>query len=225
MIDQLGSKTTYAYDLLGELVSFTQSTGYGESYTYDPAGNMLEKVITSTDGKSTPVSMRYHAGNQMVSMTAGKDSIAYRYDANGSMVKKVLNSAKYGTLMDTYAYNTQDLISAYTGYDGYRQHFTYDDNGIRLSKSSYGNENRSTLEELLRGEIAGLPEIVEPMETGVSEEYEWATTEYLHDIAQEYYQVLMETTADENGSIASNAYTYGLERIAGYADQFYVEGK
>ena len=48
------------------------------------------------------------------------------------------------------------------GYDGYRQAFTYDANGMRQSRSEAGDANRSTLEELLRGNVAGLPEIVEP---------------------------------------------------------------
>ena len=53
-------------------------------------------------------------------------------------------------LTDTYAYNTLDQLTSYTGYDGYTQQFAYDANGRRLSMSEAGDANRSTLEELLR---------------------------------------------------------------------------
>ena len=99
----------------------------------------------------------------------------------------MLTSQAYGKLTDAYAYNALDQLTEYVGYDGYQQEFTYDANGMRLSKSEVGNGNRSTLEELLRGNIAGLPEIVEPTqgqinadEADMPTELEWATTEYLY---------------------------------------------
>ena len=111
------------------------------------------------------------------------------------------------------------------GYDGYRQAFTYDANGMRQSRSEAGDANRSTLEELLRGNVAGLPEIVEPAqsqtnadEADVPAGLEWATTEYLYDLTQEYYQVISETTTYANGISATTAYAYGLERIAAYSE-------
>ena len=148
-------------------------------------------------------------------MAVGKDKLTYSYDPNGSMIQKVLNSQKYGTLTDIYTYDALDQLTGYTGYDGYEQVFTYDAAGTRLSKTEKGNVNRSTLEELLRGNIAGLPEVYEPTE--IQEGYEWATTEYLYDITQEYYQVIREKTTIQN-HIEMTEYVYGLERIAGYSD-------
>ncbi len=216
------TESAYAYDALGQLTDFWQSTGYGESYAYDKAGNMTSRVISGMDGATVALSMRYNEGNQMVSMAHGGDKIAYKYDKNGSLTRKTLTGKAYGRLTDTYAYNTLDLLTAYEGYDGYRQQFTYDANGMRLSKREAGNPNRSTLEELLRGNIAGLPELVQPAqsqtnnnEAGVPAEPEWATTEYLYDLTQAYYQVIQETRTDSRGS-ATTAYAYGLERIAAY---------
>ena len=186
------TESSYAYDALGQLTSFLQSTGYGEQYAYDKAGNMTEKVITplhseSEEAQAVTLKMSYNKGNQLTAMANGKDKITYSYDKNGSMVQKVLSSQTYGKLTDTYAYNALDQLTSYTGYDGYTQQFTYDANGMRLSKSEVGNGNRSTLEELLRGNIAGLPEIVEPTqgqinadEADMPTELEWATTEYLY---------------------------------------------
>ena len=217
------TESTYAYDALGQLTSFLQSTGYEEQYAYDKAGNMTEKVLTGTDGIETALKMSYNKGNQLTTMVNGKDKIAYTYDKNGSMVTKVLTSQAYGKLTDAYAYNALDQLTEYVGYDGYKQEFTYDANGMRLSKSEVGNGNRSTLEELLRGNIAGLPEIVEPTqsqtnadEAGVPAELDWATTEYLYDLTQEYYQVISETTTSSGGASSTTAYAYGLERIAAF---------
>ena len=215
------TESHYGYDALGQLVSFRQSTGYGEKYTYDAAGNMTRKVITpeqtESQKKTEPVTinMKYNQGNQLTEMAVGQDKIAYGYDPNGSMVQKVLNSHKYGTLTDTYTYDVLDQFAGYYGYGGYTQVLAYDANGMRLSKTEKGNANRSTLEELLRGNILGLPEIVEPVENSVEEGYEWATTEYLYDTTQEYYQVLQETTTKGSETNTSN-YIYGLERITGY---------
>ena len=213
---------SYAYDAAGQLTEFLQTTGYGERYAYDRAGNMTEKVLTGTDGAETTLAMKYNKGNQLTGMANGRDKIAYTYDRNGSMVQKVLSSQTYGKLTDSYAYNALDQLTDYVGYDGYRQAFTYDANGMRQSKSEAGDANRSTLEELLRGNVAGLPEIVEPAQSQTNADVpaglEWATTEYLYDLTQEYYQVISETTTYANGTSATTAYAYGLERIAAYSE-------
>ena len=214
------TENSYAYNALGELTSFLQSTGYGESYAYDKAGNMLEKAITGTDGQNVTLKMAYNAANQLTGMTNGQSKIAYSYDKNGSLIQKTLTSKTYGKLTDRYAYDALDQLTSYVGYDGYQQQFTYDANGMRLSKKETGDESRSTLEELLRGNIAGLPEIVVPQAqddaADVPEELAWATTDYLYDITQEYYQVISETRTETNGHTATTAYAYGLERIAAY---------
>ena len=214
------TENSYAYNALGELTSFLQSTGYGESYAYDKAGNMLEKAITGTDGQNVTLKMAYNAANQLTGMTNGQSKIAYSYDKNGSLIQKTLTSKTYGKLTDRYAYDALDQLTAYVGYDGYQQQFTYDANGMRLSKKETGDTSRSTLEELLRGNIAGLPEIVAPQAqddaADVPEELAWATTDYLYDITQEYYQVISETRTETNGHTATTAYACGLERIAAY---------
>ena len=188
---------------------------------------MTEKVITpahadSEEAQTVTLKMSYNKGNQLVSMANGRDKIAYKYDKNGSMVEKALSSQSYGKLTDSYTYNALDQLTEYVGYDGYQQAFVYDANGMRLSKSEAGNANRSTLEELLWGNVAGLPEIVKPAqnqtnadEADVPAELEWASTEYLYDLTQEYYQAISETTTSRSSS-TTTAYAYGLEQIAAY---------
>ena len=217
------TENSYAYNALGELTSFLQSTGYGESYAYDKAGNMLEKAITGTDGQNVTLKMAYNAANQLTGMTNGQSKLAYSYDKNGSLIQKTLTSKTYGKLTDRYAHDALDQLTSYVGYDGYQQQFTYDANGMRLSKKETGDESRSTLEELLRGNIAGLPEIVELAQSQTNANgadaptgLEWATTEYLYDLTQEYYQVISETTTSSGGASSTTAYAYGLERIAAF---------
>ena len=91
-----------------------------------------------------------------------------------------------------------------------------------FQKARRATRNRSTLEELLRGNIAGLPGIVELAQSQTNANgadaptgLEWATTEYLYDLTQEYYQVISETSTSKNGS-TTTAYAYGFERIAAY---------
>ena len=74
----------------------------------------------------------------------------------------------------------------------------------------------------MRGNIAGLPEVIAPKADAKPEDaaqaeegYAWATTEYVYDITQAYYQVIQEKTTGIGGSFTS-AYAYGLERIAAY---------
>ena len=145
------TESTYAYDALGQLTSFLQSTGYGESYAYDKAGNMLEKAITGTDGQNVTLKMAYNAANQLTGMTNGQSKIAYSYDKNGSLIQKTLTSKTYGKLTDRYAHDALDQLTSYVGYDGYQQQFTYDANGMRLSKKETGDESRSRLKNCFAG--------------------------------------------------------------------------
>ncbi len=117
------TESSYAYDALGQLTSFLQSTGYGEQYAYDKAGNMTEKVITPLHRERGSTGCHTQDELQQGQPThrhgQRKDKITYSYDKNGSMVQKVLSSQTYGKLTDTYAYNALDQLTSYTGYDGY----------------------------------------------------------------------------------------------------------
>lgn len=83
--------STYAYDALGQLTSFLQSTGYGEQYAYDKAGNMTEKVLTGTDGIETALKMSYNKANQLTGMANGKDKMAATTFSKGSFRFRVLS--------------------------------------------------------------------------------------------------------------------------------------
>ena len=91
---------------------------------------------------------------------------------------------------------------------------------LDFSENNLKETNRYQMLLTDKASIAGLPEIVVPQAqddaADVPEELAWATTDYLYDIMQEYYQVISETRTETNGHTATTAYAYGLERIAAY---------
>ena len=108
-------ESSYLYDAIGQLTSFTRSDGQSESYVYDPVGNMTAKT---KNGVKT--AMRYNAANQLISSTSGTDKTTYSYDANGNLVK----SENAGGAR-SYAYNALGLLAKFTREDGYTEDYTY----------------------------------------------------------------------------------------------------
>ena len=88
----MSTESTYTYDALGQLTTFLQSTGYGQQYDYDKAGNMTKKAISGMGGESVVLSMSYNKANKLTAMANGKDKITCSYYKNGSVVQKVLSS-------------------------------------------------------------------------------------------------------------------------------------
>jgi YD repeat-containing protein len=79
-----GETQKYDYDPSGQLLKVTDAaTGSVlESYTYDKAGNMLEKVVNGV--KTT---MTYDGGNELATRTVdGEAKTTYRYDSAGRML-------------------------------------------------------------------------------------------------------------------------------------------
>lgn len=70
------TESAYAYDALGQLASFLQSTGYGEQYSYDKAGNMTGKAVSGMNGETVALSMCYNKGKQLVPLTNGNNALA-----------------------------------------------------------------------------------------------------------------------------------------------------
>ena len=124
--------SSYIYDALGQLTSFTRSDGQSESYTYDPVGNMTAKT---QNGVST--AMRYNAANQLIQSVSGTDKTTYTYDANGNLVR----SENAGGAR-SYAYNALNLLQSFTREDGYTETYTY--NANRLLSTIKTSEDLTT---------------------------------------------------------------------------------
>ena len=140
-------------------------------------------------------------------------------------LQKVLSSQTYGKLTDTYAYNALDQLTGLRRLRRlYQQQFTYDANGMRLSKKRGGRREtvprwRSCCAGTLPG-CRGSWSLTQGQTNADGADapagLEWATTEYLYDLTQEYYQVISETTTSSGGASSTTAYAYGLERIAAF---------
>ena len=184
-------RASYGYDAAGQLISFRRSDGYAESYAFDPAGNMVEKVKNNTK-----ITMTYDAANELKTMESVYGKLSYAYDANGNVTQKTYNDRT-----DTYSYDARNHLKQYKGYDGYTVKYSYNALGMLHAKESKGSSTRTTLEE----RIAGKEESDDP------DGDESHTTRYTYDLTQPYYEVLTETTDG-----ATTSYTYGLERLAAY---------
>ena len=187
-------RSGFAYDKAGQLTSFRRSDGYAEAYTYDPVGNMVEKVLNGTK-----IAMTYDAANELKTMESPHGKLTYIYDLNGNLTRKTL-----GDRTDTYSYDARNRLKQYRGYDNYQVKYSYNALGMLHARESSGNHSRTTLEEL----IAGKEDSDDPDGNDGSH-----ITTYTYDLTQPYYQVLTETTDG-----ATTAYTYGLERLAAYTE-------
>ncbi|MBR4428407.1 MAG: RHS repeat protein, partial [Clostridia bacterium] len=188
-------RTGYTYDKAGQLTAFRRSDGYAEAYTYDPVGNMVEKVLNGTK-----IAMTYDAANELKTMESSHGTLTYAYDLNGNLTQKTL-----GDRTDTYAYDARNHLKQYRGYDNYEVKYSYNALGMLHARESSGNHSRTTLEEL----IAGKEDSDDPDGDGDGPR----TTTYVYDLTQPYYEVLTETTDG-----VTTAYTYGLERLAAYTE-------
>ena len=87
-----GKHQMYSYDKKGQLLTVADLHGnVVESYTYDPAGNILSKTV---DGKTTINT--YDKANQLVSSTCDGVTTNYAYDAAGRLVKEGDKRYTYG---------------------------------------------------------------------------------------------------------------------------------
>ena len=198
-------QSSYTYDPRGQLTAFIKSDGYSESYAYDPAGNMTQKSIGGVD-----ISMTYNAANQLKSLESAKGKIDYSYDKNGSLTSKAM-----GEKTDTYSYDVMDQLTAYTGYDGYQQRYTYNAQGMMSARESKGNANRLALEEIVEGKEESSSDDDDPDPAD-----EWVKTSYIYDITMPYYEVL---TEEMDG--VTTAYDYGIERISAIKSDFWYNIK
>ncbi|HVV70208.1 MAG TPA: RHS repeat-associated core domain-containing protein, partial [Verrucomicrobiae bacterium] len=75
-----GEQVSYAYDSLNRLVSATAASGaWGQSYTYDGYGNLLEKTVTQGSAPRLSVAVA-PATNRVIGVT---------YDANGNVIQEM----------------------------------------------------------------------------------------------------------------------------------------
>ncbi|HEY8902931.1 MAG TPA: hypothetical protein VIM48_04435, partial [Chthoniobacterales bacterium] len=120
-----GETQKYDYDPSGQLLKVTDAaTGEVlESYTYDKAGNMLEKVVNGV--KTT---MTYDAGNELATRTVeGGAKSTYRYDSAGRMLGYDGGPQNH--------YGWLDKLTSIDFPDGHKVTYTYWPDGQLASES------------------------------------------------------------------------------------------
>ncbi|WP_353947239.1 DUF6531 domain-containing protein [Streptomyces sp. HUAS MG91] len=128
--DQRGNATTMTYDSAGRMLTRKAPTalGYGESWTYDSAGN----VTSHTDGRGYKTTYTYTTSNQLLTATdplSGKT--AYTYTALGSLETVTSPRGK----VTTYGYDATGNRTSVTTPLGEKTTFTYDKAGRVLSRT------------------------------------------------------------------------------------------
>jgi RHS repeat-associated protein len=135
MVDSLGT-STYTYDELSRLISYTDAFGKTIGYQYDENGNITK--LTYPDGKQ--VSYSFDANNRMTSLTdwSGKTS-TFGYDSTNLLTTVTYPNGVVGSI--TYDNAGRLIAKSDSGISSYN--FTLDKNGNRTGASitqPFGNQ-------------------------------------------------------------------------------------
>lgn len=112
-------ETRYVYDLLNRLKKAEGSLP--ETFSFDPAGNLLQAGENSGSNSSVKGNRLYIQGDRK-----------FTYDARGNLIQE--NRGKDGKLVTTYEYNLNNQLVKTTR-DGQTTTYTYDPLGRRISKT------------------------------------------------------------------------------------------
>ena len=191
-------ESSYIYDAIGQLTEFTRSDGIAESYTYDPAGNMLSKTAGGIKTNYT-----YNAGNQLV----GDGTYRYTYDKIGNLVEKAGNGGQV-----SYTYNALNLLEKWT--DGENtETYTYNAAGL-LSTVNTNTSTTSLTWDILYGDGV----VISANENGAITDYTYG----LERISASTKNSRTEYVYDGRGSVIGEVTKAGLLSIAKVTTKAYT---
>jgi len=103
LIDALGQRTSWSYDLQGRVTAKTYADGTGLTYTYENTTSRLKSV---KDAKNQYTNYQYLKDNSLSSISYSNaviatPSVSFTYDANYNRVATMID----GTGTNTYSYN------------------------------------------------------------------------------------------------------------------------
>ena len=146
----------YQYDALNRLTGATYDNGMSFTYTYDPAGNVLEYVLTHA-GQTVTTTYTYDAANQLLTATQGSVVWHYSYDGNGSLIQSTPGENEAAGAK-RYTYSIAGFLTKVEHHDGTgwqtQAEMRYDGLGNRLEMVGYaGTESVTTQYELDNGRV------------------------------------------------------------------------
>lgn len=128
--DEAGNKETFAYDVLGRVVSAAR-LGVTTPYTYDGTGNLLSRGSTA---------LAYDVAHRLLTSTTGGQATSYAYDADGNNTQVSYSGG--GSLQLGWGPDGR-LLSA-TPPGGAPVAYDYDVLGRRVLERAGATERRST---------------------------------------------------------------------------------
>jgi len=146
------SKTTWTYDALGRLLTehydegqngWASGNDYLDTYTLDLVGNRIQKKHQITVSTTETTNYTYNA-RDLLMIETGNENVTYTYDANGSMVSKLVITSS-DTTYAIYGYDLRNrmvLVQTDIGNTGTIDSVTgylYDAAGNRVAELTVGN--------------------------------------------------------------------------------------
>ena len=136
----LEGKTSYGYDLTGQLTSVALASGRSIEYKYDAAGN---RITVKDSGATT----NYSTNNLNQYTTVSGN--AYTYDKDGNLTSKTI-----GGKTSTFSYDIENRLIGVTNADGTWQ-YQYDALGNRIGSTFNGQKTDYLLDPTGLGDVVG----------------------------------------------------------------------
>jgi len=147
-----GKESTFEYDQNNQLIKETLPDGTINTYEYDAVGNRIRATINGVTSTFT-----YNDANQITK----KNGVEYKYDVDGNLIQ----DENY-----KYTYNQQQRLTKVETLDGKTvASYTYDENGLRLTKA-VGN---TTYEYFYNDEVLEMEVVKVNNEITEYRYYEW----------------------------------------------------
>ena len=137
--------TTYAYDLVGNLLSTTDALGHVTSQTYDPQNN----ILSSSDGDGHTTTYTYDLDGRRLTLTdPDANTTTWTYDGLGRVTSQsttvALDVNAQGTIdtataTDYYQYDLDNNLTQYTDADGRVTVYTYDHLNEKTGEAWYAD--------------------------------------------------------------------------------------
>ncbi|MFJ2566940.1 LamG-like jellyroll fold domain-containing protein [Streptomyces sp. NPDC087568] len=214
--------TTFGYDVAGNRTRFTDGRGNPFFTTYNSWGLPESAVEPSTPGHPdltdrTFTTVYDEGGRVKEQRSPGGVAVTNEYDAKSRLTRQTGRGAEAETVDHTYAYDSDDRVTAVAGVGSDLNTFTYDDRGLLLSASgpsgtssfSYDGDGAMTSRKDASGtstfgyDFAGRLKTVDDGATGTAMTYSYDVTSKV-------------TRIDYGTGKAGRAFSYdALERLTG----------